>query len=403
MIDHQANHHSELERDEYLNIQSILDNYDDIKDLSDGGQLKLAFVKKIGKSYAVVVELSKEDGKIVLHKSFFYRDKTGKRIPYKNKPSIFEKWSVDGSTTISPAKKQPADTDNISALDHGAKVGISSESSDKKSENVGVNGNKKANAVRNGGVAVDNVQGGASVNKAGARPAQGAATTTGAGLVRTHERTSLQSDAAQDKQSSSKEQGKSENVGEGEDNSVKEAAAQQLPTERRGNVAADYVEGPQEHSGEMRPLKSANDDKLSITSLPPSTTILVTEIDGESSVSVKDAIRAIDHLPGSVDTLDGYHLNISRTTRNKLKNEISKHKNDTAVLTAMSHIEEIVGKSLLIEEHRDRMKIDGVRKSDNPSDQNIEKTQRFYGAATIDGVPYRVKSTAIVSRNIAVR
>ncbi|MDY4668350.1 MAG: hypothetical protein SO359_10680, partial [Prevotella sp.] len=106
----------------------------------------------------------------------------------------------------------------------------------------------------------------------------------------------------------------------------------------------------------------------------------------------------IDHLPGSVDTLDGYHLNISRTTRNKLKNENSKHKNDTAVLTAMSHIEEIVGKSLLIEEHRDRMKIDGERKSDNPSDQNIEKTQRFYGAATIDGVPYRVKSTAIVSR-----
>lgn len=45
------------------------------------------------------------------------------------------------------------------------------------------------------------------------------------------------------------------------------------------------------------------------------------------------------------------------------------------------------------------MKIDGERKPDNPSDQNIEKTQRFYGAATIDGVPYRVKSTAIVSRN----
>ena len=84
MIDHQANPHSELERDEYLNIQSILDNYDDIKDLSDGGQLKLAFSKKIGKSYAVVVELSKEDGKILLHKSFFYRDKTGKRTPYKN-------------------------------------------------------------------------------------------------------------------------------------------------------------------------------------------------------------------------------------------------------------------------------------------------------------------------------
>ena len=45
--------------------------------------------------------------------------------------------------------------------------------------------------MRNGGVGVDNVQGGASVNKAGAeadaRPAQGAATTTGVrscGLMR---------------------------------------------------------------------------------------------------------------------------------------------------------------------------------------------------------------------------
>ena len=114
--------------------------------------------------------------------------------------------------------------------------------------------------------------------KSGARPAQGTATTTGEGLVRTHERTSLQSGEAQDKQSSSKEQGKSENVGEGADNSVKEAVVQQRPTERCGNVAADYVEEPQEHSGEMRPLKSANDDKLSITSLPPSTTIPVTKI-----------------------------------------------------------------------------------------------------------------------------
>ena len=54
-----------------------------------------------------------------------------------------------------------------------------------------MNGNKKANAVRNSGVAVDNVQGGASVNKAGARPAQGTATTTDDGLVRMLERASL--------------------------------------------------------------------------------------------------------------------------------------------------------------------------------------------------------------------
>ena len=45
----------------------------------------------------------------------------GKRVPYKNKPSILKKWSEDGSTSISPAKsKQPADTEDISALDHSS-------------------------------------------------------------------------------------------------------------------------------------------------------------------------------------------------------------------------------------------------------------------------------------------
>ena len=121
MIDHHANHHPELDISEYTNIQTILDSYDDIKDLSDGGVLKIAFVKKLDKGYAVVAELSKENNKIVLHKTFFYRDAAGKRVPYRNKPSILERWSEDGSTPISPADaQQPADTDNISALDQSS-------------------------------------------------------------------------------------------------------------------------------------------------------------------------------------------------------------------------------------------------------------------------------------------
>ena len=69
MIDHHANHHPELDVDEYVNIQSILDEYDDIKDLSEGNKTKVAFVKKLDKGYAVVVELSKENDKIMLHKT----------------------------------------------------------------------------------------------------------------------------------------------------------------------------------------------------------------------------------------------------------------------------------------------------------------------------------------------
>ena len=39
------------------------------------------------------------------------------------KTSIKDKWSEDGSTSISPIEnQQPADTDNISALDHLSSV-----------------------------------------------------------------------------------------------------------------------------------------------------------------------------------------------------------------------------------------------------------------------------------------
>ena len=137
-IDHHANHHPELDIDEYDNIQTILDSYDDIKDLSEDGNLKIAFVKKLDKGYAVVVELSKENDKIMLHKTFFYKDAAGKRIPFKNKPSIKEKWSVDGSTTISPAvsRQQPADTENISALDQSSE-GKGTNNFSNNQENLG--------------------------------------------------------------------------------------------------------------------------------------------------------------------------------------------------------------------------------------------------------------------------
>ena len=146
----------------------------------------------------------------------------------------------------------------------------------------------------------------------------------------------------------------------------------------------------------MRGVESSNDGKLAVTRLPSNTQLPVTKIENEGGVSVQDATRAVKDLPDGVNTLDGYHLTISRATRNKLNNEISNHKDDKAVLTAMCHIDEIVGNSILIEEHRDRIKKDGVRSAENKSDPNIEKTQRFYGAITIDGVLYRVKSTAIV-------
>ena len=128
LIDHAANHHPELSADEYNKIQEVLDSYDDIKDVSTPKTKKIAFVKMLDKGFAVVAELTEKDGKIMLHKTFFYKDAQGKRVPYKNKPSLLKESSVDGSTTISPAESAAGRHRNISALD------ASSESKDTTSE-----------------------------------------------------------------------------------------------------------------------------------------------------------------------------------------------------------------------------------------------------------------------------
>lgn len=117
LIDHAANHHPELSIDDYENIQTVLDEYDDIKDLSNDKVKKIAFIKMLDKGYAVVTELSESNGRIFLHKTFFYKDSQGKRVPYRNKESLLKKAPVDGSTTISPAMDAAGRHREISALD----------------------------------------------------------------------------------------------------------------------------------------------------------------------------------------------------------------------------------------------------------------------------------------------
>ena len=76
-IDHAANHHPEVTLDEYEKIQEVIEDYDDIKDLSSDKQQKIAFIKKMNKGYAVVAEVSKKEDKLLLHKTFFYKDSKG--------------------------------------------------------------------------------------------------------------------------------------------------------------------------------------------------------------------------------------------------------------------------------------------------------------------------------------
>ena len=155
--------------------------------------------------------------------------------------------------------------------------------------------------------------------------------------------------------------------------------------------------GTNRYNSGMRSVSSELDNKLAITTLSPSTEIPVVQTE-KRSVSTAEAKQAIESLPKQVVTMDGYALNVSKKTKHKLGNSLSNAKRED-YRQALTLLTQIVGNSVLIEEHRNRVKIDGERKADNPNDANIEKIQRFYGAITIGEVTYRVKTTAIVSAN----
>ena len=101
-IDHALNHHPEVTMSEYDLIQSVLSEPDAIKRTSPK---TIAFTKRIGKGYAALLQFSEEDGKIIYHKSLFWRDKG---MPYANKPDIEVKPLVGGRSTISPNEESLA-------------------------------------------------------------------------------------------------------------------------------------------------------------------------------------------------------------------------------------------------------------------------------------------------------
>lgn len=94
-IDHAVNHHPEVKVEEYDLLQDVLSNPDAIKHVGNS----IAFTKMHKKGFAVLVQLSNERGKIILHKSMFWRDKG---MPYKNKQDVEVKPLVGGRFTISP-------------------------------------------------------------------------------------------------------------------------------------------------------------------------------------------------------------------------------------------------------------------------------------------------------------
>ncbi|MDY2622932.1 MAG: LPD1 domain-containing protein [Alloprevotella sp.] len=108
---------------------------------------------KIKKGNTLQTAASQPHGGISLYRDILANvllsDGKDKRVPYKNKPSILERWSVDGSTTISPAEvQQPADTENISALDQSISNGKGSDNpSTNQAKGEKVAGNQSPSGV----------------------------------------------------------------------------------------------------------------------------------------------------------------------------------------------------------------------------------------------------------------
>ena len=119
LIDHAVNHHPEVEITSYGNIQNIIDTADDVKldNKNPGRNPSILFIKQVDPTGVVVVSFDEgENGKIVLHKSFFEKTKKGR---FDKLPSIKNGANASlmvGNPIISPAADATAAVRRISAL-----------------------------------------------------------------------------------------------------------------------------------------------------------------------------------------------------------------------------------------------------------------------------------------------
>ena len=108
-IDHAVNHHPAIAAEKYNLIQDVLSAPDDYKEIVREGKRSVAFIKKIDRYNAVVVEVEKTpDGKIIWHKSFFDQ----KKEPYAKYPSIRPK-DLSSGGGVSPISRSDESTTNV--------------------------------------------------------------------------------------------------------------------------------------------------------------------------------------------------------------------------------------------------------------------------------------------------
>mgnify|MGYP006987710768 CR=1 FL=1 len=132
MIDHAVNHHAEEPIENYEQIQDILDYPDVVKLDNRKKRTSLIFIKKYDKFQSEVISVDSEEGKLVVHKTFYHK----RNMPQRGLPNVaIESPSEDEITSISHSpNREPASLD-FSALDgHGKGTDYSNTAQHSSSE-----------------------------------------------------------------------------------------------------------------------------------------------------------------------------------------------------------------------------------------------------------------------------
>ena len=150
----------------------------------------------------------------------------------------------------------------------------------------------------------------------------------------------------------------------------------------------------------LLPFPSDYDEKLKVSSLDPNTEVEVIQSNPNLDINYFDARDMIAELPRILpdsETPEGVgEVRISNKSRDKLVNSIKMYDSilQASYLRVIPHITELVKQSVLLEEHRDRVKnSEGKRVALNESGLYVNKVQRLYGCFKDTLGLYRVKTT----------
>lgn len=150
----------------------------------------------------------------------------------------------------------------------------------------------------------------------------------------------------------------------------------------------------------LLPFPSDYDEKLKVSSLDPNTEVPVIQSNPNLDINYFDAREMIARLPRVLpesETPEGVGaVRISNKSRDKLVNSLKMYNSilQASYIRVIPHITELVKQSVLLEEHRDRIKnSEGKRVALNESGLYVNKVQRLYGCFNDTLGLYRVKTT----------